>query len=337
MANALGTAANEIEDPGFRAAALVRTASWGIGAAVALFLAVLAGVSDSGTLRVAVAVSALTGKVPRPAAAALAPPPVAVTQAQSPTQMMSETRRLNEQVRLLAADRDRLVQRIGTLERSLEDVTGTIRRQEASIPTSTPVPTASVEAYPASVATFMVSSTPWPVLPAAPSATSLRKDPTPAQASTEATAASPSVPTSAQVTPLPLPRPEAVSAAVVGPNVAAAAAKPAAAPASTHHAALSRKQESPSFRIAYGVDLGGAVSAERLTIMWHSLRTNEPTLLQGLDAVSSARAARGDSTPDVRLIVGPLRSADDAARLCAAITSAGRYCEPALFSGQRVL
>jgi hypothetical protein len=71
-------------------------------------------------------------------------------------------------------------------------------------------------------------------------------------------------------------------------------------------------------------------------MLWQTLRTSEPRLMYGLHPVTHINEARRGGRPDVRLIAGPLASADDAARLCAAILNAGRYCEPAMYRGQRM-
>ncbi len=60
----------------------------------------------------------------------------------------SETRHLIGIVRSLAADREELLGRVGALERSLEDVTGSIRRQAASAPAETPPPSPAAAAEP---------------------------------------------------------------------------------------------------------------------------------------------------------------------------------------------
>jgi hypothetical protein len=102
-------------------------------------------------------------------------------------------------------------------------------------------------------------------------------------------------------------------------------------------AAVARTEPpAPARPSAYGVDLGGAISVDRLRLLWNSLRANEPRLLRGLRPVAQMREARGGGRPDVRLIAGPLASAEDAARLCAAILNEGRFCEPAAFSGHRL-
>ena len=320
MATAPERAASELHASSFDVAALVRTASWGVGAAAALFLAVLAGVSDSGAPRVAAAVSTLSGQPENTATVAIpATPPVVVVQ----PQLALETRRLHEQVRLLAADRDRLVQRLGVLERKLEDMTGSIRRQQASAKVT---PSAEPPPPPATVL-----AAPWPAIPMTPTEPSPWSDPPQAeipQAETppETTASLP------PGTPLPPPRPPFAEVQQAGPT----AATPAANPPSPRQAAVAPRAGPPAGRTAYGVDLGGGISVDRLRLLWNALRTSEARLLQGLRPIAQTRETKRGGRPDVRLVAGPLPSADDAARLCAAILNAGRYCEPAVYHGQRL-
>ena len=94
----------------FTTGALWRLASWGAGATLALVIAVGAVFSESGSRRLALALSsdlptkaarAISREAPRAADAALA-----------------------ESVRLLAAERDRLATRVDQIERHLDDLTG---------------------------------------------------------------------------------------------------------------------------------------------------------------------------------------------------------------------
>jgi hypothetical protein len=274
----------------FRAGSLIRMASWGIGASAALFLAVLAGLSESAAPRLSHALATVTGKPERIAATPRpAPPPLPVARPQpQPSQPSLEVRRLHEQVRLLAADRDRLIHRVSALERSLEEVTGSIQRQETALQKA------------AQQAQQAQQAQPWPPLPAAQPAMSVWADPPGAEPDTTAAI----VPT----LPVPPPQPEPEAA---------------------------RSEQAPA-RPAYGVDLGGGTSIERLRMLWQTLRTNEAKLLHGLRPITHVREVRRGGRTDIRLIAGPLANADDAAKLCAELLGAGRYCEPAVFHGQRL-
>jgi hypothetical protein len=104
--------------------ALWRLASWGTAAALSLILVVVVARTETGSGRIATAMASPSKDVP------------AVQVARSP-QAEAEAKRLAEAVRTLTADRDRLAARVGTLERNLEDITGSIRRQAAATPNQT--------------------------------------------------------------------------------------------------------------------------------------------------------------------------------------------------------
>jgi hypothetical protein len=92
---------------------------WGVATAVALSALAITSQTKSATdrLRSIFAIS-------EPSAVAQMPPRVA--------QLELETQMLTEQIRALSADRERLAGRIALLERSVDDMTGTIKRQAAA-------------------------------------------------------------------------------------------------------------------------------------------------------------------------------------------------------------
>lgn len=98
--------------------ALLWLGGWGAAAAIALSALVLTSQTPTANERLRSIFA-----VNEPAAVAQMPPRVA--------QLESETRMLMEQVRTLSADRDRLNGRIALLESSIDDMTGTIKRQAA--------------------------------------------------------------------------------------------------------------------------------------------------------------------------------------------------------------
>ena len=103
---------------------LWRLGRWGLSAAGAVFLVVTLALSDAGLERIAVGLASLQGEPqadPRP----------------TPEE---EARRVGETVRMLAADRERTLARIQALERSLEDVTGSLASPPDKPPAVTPPP-----------------------------------------------------------------------------------------------------------------------------------------------------------------------------------------------------
>jgi hypothetical protein len=117
---------------------LRRLAIWGTSATAALAVAVIAGYSDLGSRR-SMAASGGPGNATK-------------ADARTP-EMAAETRRLADAVRVLTADREQLVARIGTLERNLEDMTGSIKRQDPAAGAAAPsAPPAGSSATPAAAA-----------------------------------------------------------------------------------------------------------------------------------------------------------------------------------------
>ena len=150
--------ASKVEIKPFDMHALWRLGFWGSSAAVALAAVVIVTQSDTGTQRLQVAIANITDSS--------APAPIAVAQLiPRKTETDAETRRLADNIRTLTADRDRLLARVGGLERSLDDMTGSIRAANAANRASAPTP-APVIAPPktAPVATSAAPAAP----PAAP-------------------------------------------------------------------------------------------------------------------------------------------------------------------------
>jgi hypothetical protein len=116
------------QEQAFDMRSLRRLAIWGGTATMALAMAVVAGYSGNAS-RQSVAAADAPGAVS-------APSNVQKSDARTvrldtrPPETDAETQRLADAVRVLSADRDQLVARIGILERNLEDVTGTIKRQD---------------------------------------------------------------------------------------------------------------------------------------------------------------------------------------------------------------
>ncbi len=102
--------------------ALWRLSAWGCGAAVALAALAITTQTEGGSERLALAFSPGNS------------PPLAVEMADLKRRALekeAETKRLEGQVSILAADRDRLTTRLAGIERNLDDMTGSIKRQAA--------------------------------------------------------------------------------------------------------------------------------------------------------------------------------------------------------------
>ena len=105
--------------------ALWRLSAWGCAAAVALAALAITTQTEGGSERLALAL------------APIGPPVLAADMADLKRRALekdAETKRLETQLQTLAADRDRLATRLASIERNLDDMTGSIKRQAVVAP-----------------------------------------------------------------------------------------------------------------------------------------------------------------------------------------------------------
>lgn len=271
---------------------LVRLASWGAAAVCALLLAVFATRTEIGAQRLAGAL----GSSPATQGARLQADAAART-----AELEFETRQLAATMRSLSADRDRLLARVTVLERSLDDVTG-------SIPRNAPKMTRPAEPAPAPQKESLPRLDPVVQPPQAETAT-----PIPAPSiigpSVVATISSPLT--------IPTPTPETLMQIGFSPVPAT-------------------EEENAATRTEFGLDLGGAGNLAALRNSWAVIKRSHGELLEGLHPVIAVRDGSRPGTVNLRLIVGPLVNAASAVRLCGRLANAGLSCQPAVFDGQRL-
>ena len=317
--------------------ALLRVAGWGCAAAAALMLAVLSA-----------SVGSKHQSLATPTATQVPAATVQLTTRQ--TEPDKATRQLTEAVSGLTADRERLVTRIATIERNLEDVTGSIKQQAAFPAASAPVATQT------SVHTPTVAPTPAPV-PAQASAPVQSSTPAPAPGPTSmprpstlpalapaptAAAPAPPPPRSNQAqpekTPPPAataPPPGAIAAAATAP-AAPPAATPSPEPASTRVANLPEASEPDTGKtriVDFGLDIGGSTTFDGLRALWNSVRGNTADLFDDLHPMVAVRENKSRGV-DLRLVVGPIASSEAATQMCATLLAARRFCQMTIFEGQ---
>jgi hypothetical protein len=136
---------------------LLRLAGWGVAATAALLVAVVTANSTGGQQRLSAAFAGVSGT----GQAETAKTEAALLARLGANE--SDTRRLVEMVRSLAGDRERLMNRVTVLERSLEDITGTIQRQAALTP-----PAATPPSVPSGTPQLPATATPPKSTPAEP-------------------------------------------------------------------------------------------------------------------------------------------------------------------------
>jgi hypothetical protein len=325
--------------------ALLRLATWGCVAAVALMLAVLSSsirskhqtfVAPTATPQVPAATVALTTRQSEPDKAA---------------------RQLSEAVSGLTADRDRLVARIASLERNLEDVTGSIKQQAVAAPASATVPAqTSVRAPtvgPAPTAAPARDSVPArefvPAQAFAPAAapgpgSSPRPSTSPAMAPAPAATVSSPTPPSARSQPQPEktmpapaatapPPPGAIAASPSAPAAPPAAAPPPASPTRVANLPEAADPEGKSRIVDFGLDVGGATTFDGLRALWNSVRNNTADLFEDLHPMVAVRENKSRGV-DLRLVVGPIASSEAATQMCATLLAARRFCQMTIFEGQ---
>jgi hypothetical protein len=241
-----------------------------------------------------------------------------------------EIRRLAEAVRALAADRDRVLVRLAAIERNLEGITGSIRRDRpaGAPPTAPQAPSAAAPQIP--------SPSPAAQLPPfAPSAVAApRAEPTAA------------LMIEAALPPVAAPTGPGDAAAAVGPDAGKAAASPSNPTTGPSLSASPSPSPSPSpmstpadplvAASGLGVDIGGALNYDGLRTLWRSTKNGEPLLPDELYPLVAVRENGKTHGPELRLVVGPIADAEAAARLCTSLAAAHHYCQPVAFEGQRL-
>ncbi|WP_296579392.1 hypothetical protein [Phreatobacter sp.] len=286
-----------------------RLLTWAGVALLAVSAALLAARTETGSERFA----RLALPVPPGQQARTEPP----RPAPSDPLLVYETRRLADQIRVLAAERESLMDRLASVERTVGDVTASIPRDvTASIPraevTGAPRPAVRVVAPVAPTvlpATGSVSG--GPVSPASP----------------PSVAAAPPATASAALSTAPVPVPSPLTPA----------SQPAAAQGATPAIATPPEaQDSTAIRTEFGVDLAGDPSIDGLRSRWQQLRAQHGPMLEGLRPVVAIQEGGGSGGLELRLVAGPLSNANAAARLCATLSLAGVNCKPTVFDGQRL-
>jgi hypothetical protein len=282
--------ASEIH-PLLRNGALVRLGGWAGAAILAVALLALTAQTDIGSERLN-SVLAMTS------------PQTVVASAEQPPENDTEIKRLETLVVALTNDRERLHTRIASLESKLEDTTGSIKQQQATL-----------AAKVAAVATL-------PAVPPAPSA------PPPQQ----------------QVVPIlaPLSMPSTIESVASWPNKAtnsAAASDAASEPVPPTRVASAPVEEpaaaGPPRKPEIGIDLGGAANLDILNARWAAVKANFGPQLAGL--YPRAQVSNHSNSSSYRLLAGPLPNNATAAQICAHFITNRITCRTVRFDGERLV
>ena len=279
---------------------LWRLTGWGFAAALSLGVLAAVTQTDTGSRRLQMAM----------APADLPVHAVAVVKVPPPTDK-AELAQLKAQLRELTADRDRLGARVAGLERNLDDLTGSIKKQveaAAAKPEKPATPPPAVATPPVIAPLAMAPGAGEPASwPGTPHEADAAHEVAAAAAPQPAERAEPAPPRqSAEPTP-PAPAHEAVPLPPV--RMAALPPKP-----------------------GFGIALAGASNLALLHMQWAALKANFRPLLGELKP-HVLRERRGTAT-HYRLIVGPMPTYTAAARLCARLIHARAVCHPVKMAGE---
>jgi hypothetical protein len=253
-----------------------------------------------------------------------APPPAVerpTTVVPPPAVSERDFARVNDALRDLAAERDRLVSRVEQLERTVGDITASIKDRAEATPAppeekTVPEPQAQV-----------TETTP-------PPRASTRATPAPPPSTATTGSINPSTRTSPTLSdPIGVFRPYVVMQQSNAP-VAPPASPPA--PMQILPKQIDASSAAGATRTEFAVDLGSEATIEGLRGLWSKLRGAHVAALDGLRPLVSVREGARAGTTELRLIAGPLANAGAAARTCAALQAKGVTCQTAVFDGQRL-
>jgi hypothetical protein len=308
---------------------LLRLTVWGCGAIIAVGATVLAGRTDVGTARTRVALATF-----RAAPTDIVKHPNDML-ASRPTGPDETEKLLAEQVRSLTADRDRLAERVASLEHNLNDLTGSIARAPAPASNAAATNTAPNVAPPAP-RDDKTDAAPPPAAAAGPQVPPINFSGSNDDQARVATAAPPPAqpqPGVGQPVDVPLPRPGPLATIQ---SYVYSTSPPAAAPTRVASANADPPPPQAGDNKGFALDLGTATNVNSLRAHWGSMKAAHAALLEGLQPLVSVRQSSRPGFTEFHLVAGPVADADAAARLCAALTSARVPCRPTAYTGQRL-
>lgn len=274
---------------------LWRVLLWGSSAAMALAIVAGTSVSDIGSERLKQTLATILEPANLVASVD--------TKAQQIVELEKQTRDLTQTVRDLTAERDQVKTRLATLEQSLEDITGAVKKQSAQLAAQQknvqeqPKPPAPAVSAPPTVAATASPQSISQTGPAPQATASTAKDSHPTGASPPAAARVASA--------APTANPEAI----------------------TEPAPVTRKE--------MGIDIGGAPTLEALRAHWSGIKANAGPDLVGLQPSFTIRH-KANAAPDYRLILGPFSNGTTALRVCAKLAISHIPCRAGIYAVQQL-
>lgn len=251
-----------------------------------------------------------------------------------PASQAADTARLEAEIRQLAADRDRLRQRVASLERNLDDMTGSIKRELALVATTVTATPPAVTAPPTQPPSRPTDDAGRTDREKPASAKDDASDETARQVNAGGKADAKS---NAKSEARFVSKPEAVKEARAEPSPEAKINSAPGLPVITlvplppiKANAAPPPVEDPN-KPAIGIELGGARSMEILKKRWAAVKLNFGPLIEGMHPLVTYDR-RNHAIP-YRLKVGPLANGAGAAALCKRFAASRVSCRTTEFVG----
>lgn len=295
---------------------------------IALVVGAHRGIQIAGTKRPSVP------PVERPQASAPAPSPATGASEH-------EIARINDALRTLAAERDRLAARLEQIERTVGDITASIRERSSAAAVE-PIAAESMakDVKPASGAKSADTTEPKGQQAADKKSTEFKPAAATETVNGAAAAAPPaseataSTPKPAVGTPIDIFRPYASAKPLVAPP------SPNREPMQIHGPLVTASRSAPETtsvtRTEFAIDLGSDTTIDGLRALWANLRGNHGATLGSMRPLVSIRPGRSPGGTELHLIAGPMANAGAAARACAELQAKGVACQTTVFDGQRL-
>jgi hypothetical protein len=122
--------------------------------------------------------------------------------------------------------------------------------------------------------------------------------------------------------------------AVAPPALSPLAMPAVAAPAQAMAAAPASEDAAEPAKLAFGIDLGGALTIDVLSARWAAVKANFGPLLTGLHPLAAHDTRPGSS--GFRLIVGPVANPAAGMQLCARFAAVRITCRTTKFAGEQL-
>jgi len=323
---------------------------WAAAATGALMLVVYAGSTETGRNRMLFAFSQFERTI-QPSRVAEPRPFDA-----------KEGQKLTEAVRLLTADRNRLLARLTTLEHNVDDITGSLARVEketqatqaalaARVAKAEQAARAAQAAQAEQAAKAERAARAAKAEQAARAAQAAKAEQAARAAHAEQTARAAQAEQAARAAqaeqtaraaqrvrqPGRIANPADDVTSSINPRSGVTIPRQApAAPLASAAPQVERSQSSAAARTHFGLDLGGASSIRALRRLWATARQRHAAQTARLHPIVQPHRHTFFGGIEWRLVAGPIASATTAAALCAAVAATGDGCRVAVFQGERL-